>query len=360
MFTQLIEPRLFNPLSTENIHLLFCNNTCEPPVPFMHNYYVLLIICSQKNAKNKGNRKHKLSPHSTSHLKSKKYCGQSSIKAFLNKSLPENKGNLNTNTSESCAVERSFSSSSVLSPKLLFFPEKSINVENSLFNKNLEVPTSSSSFEIPDQCISKDISVKNLEELSNIISTGKYDNCKINYPEKFVKIVQNSNSASISNPGVLEKADNLALSNNSNSENISFPSKNPTVVINSFNSTSKLISSSTKSSNELMSRETLVDKLEQRSNLFCIGKYGKYNVNTSQQSTNTVQKFNSDLSRISDLPLPASEKTVTATISYFDSNPEFLSSCSNKSVIVDSNLNTAGESCGVGVVSTCNRYDVAT
>ena len=160
------------------------------------------------------------------------------------------------NTSESCAVVRSFSSSSVLSPKLLFSSEKSRNVENSLFNKNLEVPTSSSSLEIPDQCISKDISVKNLEEPSNIISTGKYDNCNINYPEKFVKIVQNSNSASISSPGVLEKADNLALSNNSNSENISFSSKKPTVVINSFNSTSKLISSSTKSSNELMSRET--------------------------------------------------------------------------------------------------------
>ena len=237
MFSQLIEPRLFNPFSTEKIHLLFCNNTCEPPVPFMHNHYVPLIICSQKNAKNKGNRKHKLSPHSTSHLKSKNPCGQSSIKAFLNKSLPENKGNLNMNTSESCAVVRSFSSSSVLSPKLLFSSEKSRNVENSLFNKNLEVPTSSSSLEIPDQCISKDISVKNLEEPSNIISTGKYDNCNINYPEKFVKIVQNSNSASNSSPGVLEKADNLRLSNNSNYENISFSFKKPTVVINSFNST---------------------------------------------------------------------------------------------------------------------------
>ena len=124
----------------------------------------------------------KLSPHSTSHLKSKKSCDQSSIKVFLNKSLPENKGNLNMNTSQSCAVERSFSSSSVLRPKLLFSSEKSRNVENSLFNKNPEVP---------DQCISKDISVKNLEEPSNIISAGKYDNCKINYPEKFVKIVQN-------------------------------------------------------------------------------------------------------------------------------------------------------------------------
>ena len=109
-----------------------------------------------------------------------------------------------------------------------------------------------------------------------------------------------------------------------------------------------------------MSRETLADKLEQPSNLFCAGKYGKYNVNNFQQSTNTVQKFNSDLSKVSDLPLPASEKSVTATVSCFDSNPELLSSCSDKSIIADSNLNTAGESCGVGVVSTCNRYDIAT
>ena len=69
------------------------------------------------------------------------------------------------NTSESCGVARSFSSSSVLSLKLLFSSEKSRNVENSLFNKNLEVPTSSSSLEIPDQCISKDISVNNLAEV---------------------------------------------------------------------------------------------------------------------------------------------------------------------------------------------------
>ena len=126
---------------------------------------------------------------------------------------------------------------SVLSPKLLFSSEKSRIVENSLFNKSSEVPTSSSSLEIPDQCISKDISVNNLDEPSNIIPTGKYDNCNINYPEKFVKIVQNSNSASNSSPGVLEKADNLRLSNNSNYENISFSFKKPTVVINSFNST---------------------------------------------------------------------------------------------------------------------------
>ena len=222
-----------------------------------------------------------------------------------------------------------------------------------------------------NQCISHNILVNNLEESSNIISTSKYDNCNINYSEKFVKIVQNSNSAYISSPGLLEKADNLALSNfNSNSENIS--SKKPTVVINSFNSTSQLISSSTKSSNEFMSREPLADKLEQPSNVFCTGKYGKYNIHASQQSTDTVQKLNSDLSKVSDLPLSALEKTVTATVSCFNSNPEFLSSCSDKSVIAtsaaslnsgksitDSNLNTAGESCGVGAVSACNRYDVA-
>ena len=172
----------------------------------------------------------------------------------------------------------------------------------------------------------------------------------------------------------MEKADNLAFSDfNSNSENISSSSKKPTVVINSFNSTSELISSSTKSSNEFMSRETLVDKLEQPSNVFCKGKYGKYNINTSQQSTDTVQKFNSDLSKVSDLPLSALEKMVTATVSCFNSNPNFLSSSSENFVIAtstsslnpgksitDSNLNAADTSWGVGVVSTCNRYDVAT
>ena len=73
MFTQLIEPRLFNPFSSEKIDLLFCKNTYEPPVPLRHNHHVPLIICSQKkkklksktkqksNLKNKGNRKHKLS-----------------------------------------------------------------------------------------------------------------------------------------------------------------------------------------------------------------------------------------------------------------------------------------------------------
>ena len=145
-------------------------STCEPPVPFMHNHYVPLIICSQKNAKNKGNRKHKLSSDSASNIKSKKPCGQSSIKAFLDKSLPESKSKLNIDTSESGAVVRSVSSSSVLSPKLLFSSEKSRNVEKSLFNINLEVPTScseksekiSSSLEIPNQCISRKISVNKI------------------------------------------------------------------------------------------------------------------------------------------------------------------------------------------------------
>ena len=176
---------------------------------------------------------------------------------------------------------RSVSFSSVLNPKLLFSSEKSRNVEKSLFNINLEVPSSCS-----------------------------------------------------------EKSENI---------------------------------SSTKSSNEFMSRETLVDKLEQPSNVFCTGKYCKYNINTSQQSTDTLQKLNSDLSKVSGLPLSALEKTVTATVSCCNLNPEFLSSCSDKSVIAistsslnygksftDSNLNTAGESCGVGALSTCNRYDVAT
>ena len=57
--------------------------------------------------------------------------------------------------------------------------------------------------------------------------------------------------------------------------------------------------------------------------MFCTGKYGKYNINTFQQSSDTVQNFNSDLSKVSDLPLFALEKTVTATVSCFNSNPEF-------------------------------------
>ena len=53
MFSQLTEPCLFNPFGSEKIHLLFCNNTCEAPVLFMHNYHVPLIICFQKILKAK-------------------------------------------------------------------------------------------------------------------------------------------------------------------------------------------------------------------------------------------------------------------------------------------------------------------
>ena len=192
------------------------------------------------------------------------------------------------NTSESCAVMRTFSCSSVLRPNLLFSSEKS------LFNTNVEVPTSCSeksdkisySLEIPNQCISKDISFNNLEEPSNIISTVKDDNCDIKYSENFVKTVENSNSVSISSSSLLEKAVNLALPNfNTNSENISSSSRKPTVVKNSFNSTSELISSSANSSNEFMPMEILIDKLEQPSNVFCASNYVKYIINTSQQST---------------------------------------------------------------------------
>lgn len=69
--------------------------------------------------------------------------------------------------------------------------------------------------------------VNKLEKPSNIISAGKYDKYNINYSERSAKIVQNSNSASLSSPGWLKKGDNLTLSNfNSNCENLSSSSKN--------------------------------------------------------------------------------------------------------------------------------------
>ena len=48
MFSQLTEPRWFNPFSNKKVYLLFCNNASESSIPFMHNNYVLLIICSHK------------------------------------------------------------------------------------------------------------------------------------------------------------------------------------------------------------------------------------------------------------------------------------------------------------------------
>ena len=45
---------------------------------------------------------------------------------------------------------------------------------------------------------------------------------------------------------------------------------------------------------------------------------------TSQQSTDTVQNFNSDLSRVSDLPLSALEKAVTATLAFIQTMNFYL------------------------------------
>ena len=48
MFDQLIQPRLANYFSSEKIHLLFCSNLFEPPVPFSHNHYALLLCVLRK------------------------------------------------------------------------------------------------------------------------------------------------------------------------------------------------------------------------------------------------------------------------------------------------------------------------
>ena len=117
-----------------------------------------------------------------------------------------------------------------------------------------------------------------------------------------------------------------------------------------------------------MSRESLVYQLEQPSNAFCTDMYGKYNINTSQESSDTVQNFSSDLSNVAWCTFFCFGKDSDRYNCCFNSNPEFLSLCSDKSVIVtgvfslnsgnsinDSNLNTADESlCGINAVSTCN------
>ena len=74
-------------------------------------------------AQNKTIRKYKLPSHSTSNLKSKKPCGQSSIETFY-KSLPGKKGKLNLITSavaNKYAVVRVFSSSLIVVLKSFFF-----------------------------------------------------------------------------------------------------------------------------------------------------------------------------------------------------------------------------------------------
>ena len=95
-------------------------------------------------------------------------------------------------------------------------------------------------------------------------------------------------------------------------------------------------SSNTESWKEFMSRETLVNKSEQSPDVFYTGTCAKYNLNTSQQSTDTAWNFNCNLSKVSDLPLSALEKSLTATVSCFNPNPEFLSSGSDECVIATS------------------------
>ena len=41
-------------------------------------------------------------------------------------------------------------------------------------------------------------------------------------------------------------------------------------------------------------KDTLLDKLQHSSKVFGTGKYGKYNINTPEKSTETAQNFNSD------------------------------------------------------------------
>ena len=53
MFNQLTKPREFPSFNSETIHLLFCNNSTDPPTPFRHNHYLPLIFCSEKNKVNK-------------------------------------------------------------------------------------------------------------------------------------------------------------------------------------------------------------------------------------------------------------------------------------------------------------------
>ena len=53
MFNQLIQPRCASYFSSQKIHLLFCSNLFESPVPFCHNHYVPLIMCPKKNTPKK-------------------------------------------------------------------------------------------------------------------------------------------------------------------------------------------------------------------------------------------------------------------------------------------------------------------
>lgn len=70
LFSQLIGTPLLNPFSDEKGHLLFYHKASDPPVTCKCSHYVLLIICFQKNSKNKTSRKRELQSDSTSNLKS--------------------------------------------------------------------------------------------------------------------------------------------------------------------------------------------------------------------------------------------------------------------------------------------------
>ena len=88
----------------QNEAIGICTSFMLPWFPFMYDHHVPLIICSHKNAKSKANRKNRLPSNSTSNLKSRNTCGQSSIKSVLKTSLPGNKGKSKMNTSKISAV----------------------------------------------------------------------------------------------------------------------------------------------------------------------------------------------------------------------------------------------------------------
>ena len=106
MFNQLIQPRCANYLSSEKIHLLFCSNLFEPPVPFCHNHYAPLIMCPKKNTPNK---KCKIPSASLTAEKSKKSTQQSRIKTFLKKDLTSTDSNWNANTCGKYGTQHSYS-----------------------------------------------------------------------------------------------------------------------------------------------------------------------------------------------------------------------------------------------------------
>ena len=61
MFNQLIKLRGFPSFNSETSHLLFCNNSIDPPTPFRYNNYVSFNTGSKKKKKKQRiNNKRKL------------------------------------------------------------------------------------------------------------------------------------------------------------------------------------------------------------------------------------------------------------------------------------------------------------